>query len=79
MGWSALVSQAGFALGLAQVVSKEFPQFGAGFRALAIATVGINEFVGPIIFKFALDRSKEARAPQPSLPEAAPETPEEPA
>ena len=67
MGWSALVSQAGFALGLAQVVSKEFPQFGAGFRALAIATVGINEFVGPIIFKLALDRAKESKSPSSLL------------
>jgi len=66
-GWASLVSQAGFALGLAQVVSKEFPAFGAGFRALAIATVGINEFVGPIVFKLSLDRAKESKSPSSLL------------
>ena len=67
-GWSGLVSQAGLALGLAAVVSREYPSFGAGFRALAIATVAINELVGPILFKLALDRSGETSAePKPAL------------
>lgn len=78
-GWAPLVSQAGVAIGVAQVAARAFPSFGKGFGDLAIACIAMNEMFGPIIFKFALDRSKEARAPQPSLPEAAPETPEEPA
>jgi Kef-type K+ transport system membrane component KefB len=69
--WSSLVSQAGFALGLSAVISEAFPVFGPGFRALSIACVAINEMVGPIIFKFALDRAGEtdpdASAPRPSL------------
>ncbi len=66
--WSGLVSQAGLALGLAVLVSKEFPSIGTPFRALAIATVAINEMVGPVIFKFALDRSGEtSRAAAPSF------------
>jgi Kef-type K+ transport system membrane component KefB len=71
-GWSGLVSQAGLALGLAAVVSREFPAFGGGFRALAIATIALNEMIGPILFKFALDRTGEtSRAPEPSIiPEA---------
>ncbi len=68
-GWSGLVSQAGLALGLGAAVAREFPSIGAGFRALAIATVAINELVGPVLFKVALDRAGEtSRAPQPSLP-----------
>jgi Kef-type K+ transport system membrane component KefB len=59
-GWASLVSQAGLALGLSVVVEREFPTFGAQFRALAIATVAINEMVGPILFKLALDRAGEA-------------------
>ncbi len=57
--WSGLVSQAGLALGLSVIVAREFPGIGSPFRALAIATVAINEMVGPILFKLALDRSGE--------------------
>lgn len=66
-GWAPLVSQAGFALGLAQTAAREFPSFGAGFRDLAIATIAINEMFGPILFKFALDRAGETKGPAPSL------------
>ena len=58
-GWSGLVSQAGLTLGLAVVVAREFPSIGTPFRALAIATVAINEMVGPVLFKLALDRAGE--------------------
>lgn len=61
-GWSSLVSQAGLALGLAAVIERAFPSFGDGFRALAIAAVAVNEMVGPVLFKWALDRSGEAAA-----------------
>jgi hypothetical protein len=70
-GASALVSQAGFALGLSVVIANTFPDFGQGFRALAIACVAINEVIGPILFKFALDRAgetnPESSVPRPSL------------
>jgi Kef-type K+ transport system membrane component KefB len=67
-GWSGLVSQAGLALGLAGVIARAFPTFGPGFGALAIATVAINEMVGPVLFKLALDRAGEtSQAPRPSL------------
>ena len=58
-GWSSLVSQAGFALGLANVIATTFPTIGAGFQALAIASVAINEMIGPVLFKFAVDRAGE--------------------
>jgi Kef-type K+ transport system membrane component KefB len=67
--WSGLVSQAGLTLGLSVVIAREFPSFGTPFRALAIATVALNEMIGPILFKLALDRSGEAsREAAPSLP-----------
>ena len=62
-GWAPLISQAGLTLGLSVVVARSFPEFGEGFRALAIATVALNEMIGPVLFKFALDRSGEASAP----------------
>lgn len=76
-GWAPLVSQAGFAVGIAQLAARDFPAFGRSFGDLAIATIAMNEIVGPIIFKLALDRAKETRAPAPSLSDVAPEPPEE--
>jgi Kef-type K+ transport system membrane component KefB len=72
-GWTGLVSQAGLALGLAATISSKFPTFGNGFRALAIATVALNEMFGPILFKFALDRTGEtSAAPAPVRPSLMP-------
>jgi Kef-type K+ transport system membrane component KefB len=72
-GWSGLVSQAGLALGLSVLVAKEFPSIGPPFRALAIATVAVNEMIGPILFKLALDRARESSgARQPSFPSMRP-------
>ncbi len=61
--WSfaGLVSQAGLTLGLSATIEHEFPMLGAGFRALVLATVALNEMVGPIIFKLALDKAGESR------------------
>jgi Kef-type K+ transport system membrane component KefB len=71
--WSGLVSQAGLALGLGVIIAKDFPSFGPSFRALAIATVAINEMVGPVLFKLALDRAGEtSRVQAPSFPSMPP-------
>lgn len=66
--WAPLVSQAGLTLGLSAVIAREFPNVGAGFRALAIATVALNEVVGPILYKLALDRANETSGPSSELP-----------
>ena len=60
-GWSGLVSQAGIALGIGVVVERNVPSIGPGIRSLVLATVAINEMIGPILFKLALDRSGESR------------------
>ncbi len=66
LGWSGLVSQAGVALGIAATIAVAYPRFGAGFRALAIATVALNEMLGPIMFKLSLDMTGESSsAPEP--------------
>jgi Kef-type K+ transport system membrane component KefB len=71
--WSGLVSQAGLALGLAVIVAREFPAFGPSFRALAIATVAVNEMIGPVLFKLALDRAGEtSRVQAPTFPSMPP-------
>jgi Kef-type K+ transport system membrane component KefB len=66
--WAGLVSQAGLALGVAALIERTFPQLGSGFRALAIATVALNEMAGPVLFKLALDRAGEISSiPRPTL------------
>lgn len=74
-GWSGMVSQAGLALGVALVIVREFPEFGDGFRTLAIGVVGVNELLGPVLFKLGLDRAGESyrgdEAAAPARPRAA--------
>jgi hypothetical protein len=73
--WSGLISQAGFSLGIAAIISRSFPTFGAPFGALAIATIAINEIIGPVFFKLGLDRTGETQ--QHARPEQAPDPAEE--
>ncbi len=58
-GWSGLVSQAGLTLGLGVLIERQFPEL-EGFGSLVVATVAINELIGPIVFKLALDRAGES-------------------
>lgn len=69
--WTALIAQAGLTQGLASVIEREYPSFGAPFRALVIANVALNAIVGPILFKRALDRAGESKSQEE---EAATET-----
>jgi Kef-type K+ transport system membrane component KefB len=70
--WSGLVSQAGLALGLGLTIERAYPSLGSGFRSLVVACVAFNEMLGPVLFKYALDRAGEtgtaaSRAPRSSL------------
>ncbi|MCA9919783.1 MAG: TrkA family potassium uptake protein, partial [Anaerolineales bacterium] len=57
--WMVFVTQAGVALGLAKEVAVEFPGWGDAFATTIIAMVVLNEIVGPILFKVALNRMGE--------------------
>ncbi len=75
-GWTGLVAQAGVVLGLAVSIERAFPSFGPSFRALAIATVALNQLIGPILFKVALDTTGESsRAAEPSRSSLTPPAP----
>lgn len=67
--WTPLVAQAGLTQGIAATVAREFPSFGAPFRAVALATLAVNAVIGPIVFKRALDRTGESKAAVPALRE----------
>ena len=61
VGWMPYITQAGVALGLATVVSNEFPDWGPEFATVIIAVIVINQFIGPPLFKWALFKIGEDR------------------
>ncbi|MCB0195918.1 MAG: cation:proton antiporter [Anaerolineae bacterium] len=63
--WMVFITQAGVALGLAAQVSVAFPAWGDDFATTMIAVVVINEMIGPILFKWAINRSGEAHTRAP--------------
>jgi len=62
--WFGLVSQAGVAFGLAAVVAEVYPSRGESLRALLLATIAVNQTLGPILFRFGLKRSGELQVSQ---------------
>ncbi len=60
MWWMAFVTQAGVAIGLAKEVATEFSPWGSAFATMIISLVVLNEIVGPIFFKWSINRMGEA-------------------
>ncbi len=60
LGWMPYVTQAGVGLGLAVKVAEEFPAWGEEFATIVIAVIILNQFVGPPLFKFALNKIGES-------------------
>lgn len=58
-GWTGLVSQAGVALGLATIVADRLPIVGVAMQTAIVAIIAVNQSVGPILFRFGLDRADE--------------------
>jgi len=72
LGFS-LIPQAGVAIGIAQLVVKELPEYGASIQAVILCATLIYELVGPIITKYSLIKAgeievepKKAKAVPPS-------------
>jgi trehalose 6-phosphate synthase len=65
--WTGLVSQAGITLGFASVVAGEFPGWGSQLQLLLVASIAVNELVGPILFRRGLVQAGEldTRAARP--------------
>lgn len=62
-GWTAFVSQAGVTLGLASIAKSALPdEVGTGIVTLLIAVIGINELLGPVLFKVGLMKAGEVGA-----------------
>lgn len=58
--WLGYTGQAGIALGLGILIERTFPgDIGQAVLTIMIATIVINEFIGPILFKYVLLKVKE--------------------
>ena len=60
IAWMPYLTQAGVALGLATIISEEFPVWGHEFETIVIAIIVINQLVGPPLFKWTLNYVKES-------------------
>jgi len=61
--WLGFIGQAGIAVGLATLIENSFPgEIGKQIKTILIATVVVNEFLGPILFKYLLVKVKEINA-----------------
>ena len=58
--WMAYITQAGVAIGLAQLVQRQAPDIGVYLTTVVLAVISINQIIGPITFKLALHRVGEA-------------------
>jgi hypothetical protein len=43
-------------------VEIRFPEWGAALATLAVATISLNQLIGPVLFKKALEISGESKA-----------------
>ncbi|MCF6212820.1 MAG: cation:proton antiporter [Flavobacteriaceae bacterium] len=59
ISWMPYLTQAGVALGLATIISHEFPTWGYEFETIVIAIIVLNQLVGPPLFKWSLSYVKE--------------------
>jgi Kef-type K+ transport system membrane component KefB len=57
--WLGLVSQAGVAIGLSNMVASAYPRVGNDLRTLLFALIAINQIIGPVLFRRALVMSGE--------------------
>lgn len=60
IGWMPYITQAGVGLGLAIEVSSEFPLWGGEFATIVIGVIVLNQFAGPPLFKWALNKVGES-------------------
>jgi Kef-type K+ transport system membrane component KefB len=61
MSGLSYVTQAGVSLGLAGIVMRRFPEWGGPLATTIVATIALNQIIGPIAFKYALNAVGEAR------------------
>ncbi|MBD3291064.1 hypothetical protein GF337_19810, partial [candidate division KSB1 bacterium] len=61
MYWLGFVAQAGVSLGFAHEIMRRFPAFGSELASIIIAVVAIDQLIGPVTFKYALEKCNETK------------------
>ncbi|MFO8085171.1 MAG: cation:proton antiporter [Desulfobacterales bacterium] len=61
-GWMGHITQAGVAIGLSQLVLRQFPEIGIYLSTVVLAVICVNQIVGPVAFKAALYITGEAKS-----------------
>ena len=57
--WLGFITQAGVSLGLLSEVGRRFPEYGVSIQTILIASITINQIIGPIAFKTVLKKVGE--------------------
>lgn len=57
--WLGFITQAGVSLGLLTEVVRRFPEFGVPVQSILIASITLNQLIGPIAFKHGLKKADE--------------------
>lgn len=60
VAWMGHITQAGVAIGLAQLVQRQFPELGTYLATVVLGVICVNQIIGPVAFKIALHVTKEA-------------------
>ncbi len=67
--WYGFMTQAGVSLGLLSEVGRRFPEYGVSIQTILIASITINQIIGPIGFKYALNKVGETEKERLKLKE----------
>ncbi len=62
MAWMAYLTQAGVAIGLAQLAERQFQGIGTYLNTIVLAVITLNQLIGPVTFKAVLELVGEAKA-----------------
>jgi len=58
--WTGFLGQAGVSLGLAQLIAESVPApLGTDLRTLIVASIVVNQVIGPVIFRLGLEKAGE--------------------
>lgn len=58
--WLGFITQAGVSLGLLAEVVRRFPELGVSIQSILVAAITLNQIIGPVAFKYALNKVGEA-------------------
>ncbi len=60
--WLGFITQAGVSIGLLTEIVRRFPEIGIPIQTILIASITLNQLIGPIAFKYALKKVGETNS-----------------